>query len=716
MPVRDAWGPLRGIVRDRFTFADMKDLAAAAGLPVQRLAHLRQGSAGYTSKGELMNSIEGLLMELPKEQQDAVVSAYAYQVLARQPALRADLVSVFTRLGLSIESDGSLVPSQALHADDQETPASSEQVWLAERANEAGLTNSQRWRVLAYLYRGLQYKVAVVGTGKTFEGREVLVLSSGHDIGAYDGLSAFGVLPEVEVSTLRSLASDGYLEVSRRDASGTYQLNITAKGVQAVQARQQRLLQVIYDYFRETAEWPKYRQLGRQLVREMDVQLVAQSLPLGYINADRAHHANYGDIENSEEAIITVPSIYLCDGSGSDLGDFIRALQLCVQRHFDSSNLGTPKLTREDLERELEMPDLTARKVIRLMVREPGVSAGGLTEFDSPSWWMNISDYVARYEGVQSIEEYLDRRPVTFYSGLPRPPFGYPLVASGSRDQPSIPSKVDGSGTTKEQSMKLRLTTQQKEMLRTLYKFHEELDIGAINAYRFTGDGSETLDLELDNSAGLQGETVTTEYDMSVVEPLRSVGYIGMKEAGRDVYQLWITAEGLELVDRDFEEASPRSTTVGTADTRAMLVYPIFVGRGFTTDTSKVFVLSPFREPFNAIYRDHIRPAVESLGLTCGRADDIYDNTPIMEDVWRGINEAGIIISDLTGRNPNVFYETGIAHTLGKEVILISQNNDDVPFDLRHLRFYPYSTQLRGPQTLEEDLKRAVNTIRRRLS
>ena len=56
------------------------------------------------------------------------------------------------------------------------------------------------------------------------------------------------------------------------------------------------------------------------------------------------------------------------------------------------------------------------------------------------------------------------------------------------------------------------------------------------------------------------------------------------------------------------------------------------------------------------------------------RADDIYDNRPIIEDVWRCTNEARILIAELTGRNPNVFYETGIAHTVGKEVILITQS------------------------------------------
>ena len=139
---------------------------------------------------------------------------------------------------------------------------------------------------------------------------------------------------------------------------------------------------------------------------------------------------------------------------------------------------------------------------------------------------------------------------------------------------------------------------------------------------------------------------------------------------------------------------------------------PIFQGREFLIDEGLAFVLSPFAEPFDTIYDDHLKPSVESIGgLRCLRADDIYDNRPIMEDIWKSINEARIIISDLTGKNPNVFYETGIAHTIGKEVILITQSMADVPFDLRHLRCIVYEYVPRGMTTFEQNLKNTVANI-----
>lgn len=150
---------------------------------------------------------------------------------------------------------------------------------------------------------------------------------------------------------------------------------------------------------------------------------------------------------------------------------------------------------------------------------------------------------------------------------------------------------------------------------------------------------------------------------------------------------------------------------------RIVRMNPLFHGRDFMLDTNSIFVLCPFEEPFNIIYNDHIKPTVEQIqGLTCNRADDIYDNRPIIEDIWKKINEASIIISELTGRNPNVFYETGIAHTVGKEVVLITQYMDDVPFDLKHLRCVVYNYTPRGVQLLETNLTNTINNIRQRVN
>jgi hypothetical protein len=125
------------------------------------------------------------------------------------------------------------------------------------------------------------------------------------------------------------------------------------------------------------------------------------------------------------------------------------------------------------------------------------------------------------------------------------------------------------------------------------------------------------------------------------------------------------------------------------------------------------FYLCPFSEPFNSVFRDHVAPTVKGLGLTIKRADDIFGTQPIVDDIWEGICESSIILADVTGRNPNVMYEIGLAHTIGKPVVIITQSIDDVPFDLRHYRCIIYSYNPRGIKELEERLIGTLGFLRR---
>jgi hypothetical protein len=72
------------------------------------------------------------------------------------------------------------------------------------------------------------------------------------------------------------------------------------------------------------------------------------------------------------------------------------------------------------------------------------------------------------------------------------------------------------------------------------------------------------------------------------------------------------------------------------------------------------------------------------------RADDIWDENEILQDIFSLIYRSSIVVCDFTQQNPNVFYEAGIAHTLGRSVVPISQNEHDVPFDLKHHRYLKY--------------------------
>ncbi len=100
-----------------------------------------------------------------------------------------------------------------------------------------------------------------------------------------------------------------------------------------------------------------------------------------------------------------------------------------------------------------------------------------------------------------------------------------------------------------------------------------------------------------------------------------------------------------------------------------------------------VFVLMPFQEDFDDVYKLGIKVACDNAGAYAERVDEQLFQDSILQRVYNQIAKADIIVADMTGRNPNVFYEAGYAHALGKHVILLTQNTDDIPFDLKH---YPH--------------------------
>lgn len=108
-----------------------------------------------------------------------------------------------------------------------------------------------------------------------------------------------------------------------------------------------------------------------------------------------------------------------------------------------------------------------------------------------------------------------------------------------------------------------------------------------------------------------------------------------------------------------------------------------------------VAVMMPFDASFGPVY-GALKEAIESQGLRSARADDIWENHHIMDDVLSLIWRARVVVADLSGKNPNVFYEAGIAHTLGRDVIQIAQSLEDVPFDLRSIRTLTYHNNGEG--------------------
>lgn len=125
------------------------------------------------------------------------------------------------------------------------------------------------------------------------------------------------------------------------------------------------------------------------------------------------------------------------------------------------------------------------------------------------------------------------------------------------------------------------------------------------------------------------------------------------------------------------------------------------------SETRKAFVLMPFKEPYDSYYPAIFRPALEAARYLVARADDVFTPRPIMLDVQKAIVDADLILCEMSERNPNVFYELGLAHAIGRPAILVSRKEEDIPFDLRHVRVIVYDYSRPG---WEAKLKESITT------
>lgn len=101
--------------------------------------------------------------------------------------------------------------------------------------------------------------------------------------------------------------------------------------------------------------------------------------------------------------------------------------------------------------------------------------------------------------------------------------------------------------------------------------------------------------------------------------------------------------------------------------------------------------------------------------MVCTRADDLRIGKPILARILHGIGMAELVIADLTGRNANVYYELGLAHTRTKNVLLLTQTMEDVPFDLQGFFCHRYSAHSQdGLRNLSRVVRRAAEDVRAR--
>jgi hypothetical protein len=242
---------------------------------------------------------------------------------------------------------------------------------------------------------------------------------------------------------------------------------------------------------------------------------------------------------------------------------------------------------------------------------------------------------------------------------------------------------------------------------------HEEIGNGALILLLLRESTTwEDLCGRFEYADPASANNTTTMALLDKLREMRELGLISFEEAGPlRVPTGEITTELLwPRIRVSFGGMSMSDAALLSRQSIGVAVAPVFGRPRPPQEPIQVFVLSPFGEELAAVYRNHIRPLGDSLGVAIRRADDIATAGPFMDKVWDGINAADLVIADCTQQNPNVFYEIGIAHTIGKTVVLLTRSADDIPVDIQHYEYIEYVYDPEGVNGLIARLRNIITT------
>jgi hypothetical protein len=115
------------------------------------------------------------------------------------------------------------------------------------------------------------------------------------------------------------------------------------------------------------------------------------------------------------------------------------------------------------------------------------------------------------------------------------------------------------------------------------------------------------------------------------------------------------------------------------------------MGVDVRVDYPQAFVIMPFSEPWSdVVYRKMIEPALRSAKMDCARGDTTVRVGDLTTNIWNEILRAGLVIADISVPNVNVFYELGLAHAIGKDVLLLKKKDKTLPADFGGAHYYEY--------------------------
>jgi hypothetical protein len=269
-------------------------------------------------------------------------------------------------------------------------------------------------------------------------------------------------------------------------------------------------------------------------------------------------------------------------------------------------------------------------------------------------------------------------------------------------------------------------------------------------------DGSGTSQLSANRFYGLRGDgekfrgqspaegnlkamclsipAVFTEEISLTSVPMARIGWItAIVATGRDYRLTYNLPAGLPSIRADrLAEVLGLSNTPRTVGDMQHSKWQLLEGDFFKTlfdaglldiDVPKIFApvrdpvnprlvsaMMPFSREHDAVY-ETIKAAVKEVGGESERADNIWEDSTIIQDIYSLIYKSSVVVCDFSGKNPNVFYEAGIAHSLGRPVIPIVQHKDEIPFDLQHHRAIIYHNNSEGLEVLKTKLSKRITTL-----
>ncbi len=171
---------------------------------------------------------------------------------------------------------------------------------------------------------------------------------------------------------------------------------------------QQRLyLQTIFNSFHEKAEWPTYRSVDRKLFKDngIDAKEISASLPNGFANGFQF------DSNFDNPAVLSIEAIRLCNGSDEDLANFLTAVRFLVERYKQVEEEDNPLVTNADIKNQFHMADDAIARVGKLIASESLLHhSSGMAADGSGTWQFGLDREIRRFDGVTSLEDYLERR------------------------------------------------------------------------------------------------------------------------------------------------------------------------------------------------------------------------------------------------------------------------------------------------------------------